>query len=61
MPNNLDLPDELAALIEKREQDDRRAANQASGEAGAGAAPGVERRSGEDRRSTPPTADPPPA
>jgi hypothetical protein len=29
MPNPLDLPDELLSLIEKRDQDDRRAASEA--------------------------------
>ncbi|QDV74255.1 hypothetical protein [Botrimarina mediterranea] len=51
MSNRLELPDDLASLIEKREQDDRRQAA-----AGPPSAIG-ERRSGVDRRD----ADLPPA
>ena len=44
MPNRLELPDDLASLVEKREQDDRR-----QGSDGPPAATG-ERRSGVARR-----------
>ncbi len=50
MANRLDLPPELAALIEKREQEDRRKQDQGTKAAGEGSADSKERRSSEDRR-----------
>ena len=57
MPNRLDLPPELASLIEKREQEDRRkqdldAEAQSSGEATDGTTSSEERRAGTDRRAS---------
>lgn len=54
MPNRLDLPPELAALIEKRERDRRQQEADAQADPPAtdapGSTPSEERRSGEDRR-----------
>lgn len=54
MPNRLDLPPELAALIEKRERDRRQqeadAQADSSAEEAKASTPSEERRSGEDRR-----------
>lgn len=57
MPNRIDLPPELAALIEKREQEDRRKQDldtkvQSTGDAADGATSSEERRAGTDRRAS---------
>lgn len=49
MPNRLELPEELASLIEKREQADRRGAEGQEPEN----RPAIERRTGDDRREEP--------
>lgn len=53
MSNRLELPDDLASLIEKREQDDRRQANDGPPDATG------ERRTGADRRDEDPSPAPP--
>ncbi len=60
MPNRLELPEDLGSLIEKREQEDRRATGAEKPEPGKRTSqPATDRRSGEDRRNsesdTPPT------
>lgn len=48
MPNRLELPEELLALIEKREGDERRQ----DGSTAEVAADPADRRTGEDRRAS---------
>lgn len=50
MANRLELPDELKALIEKREQQRRQSEKQDAEQEDQAAYNGPERRSGKDRR-----------
>ncbi|MEM6798304.1 MAG: hypothetical protein AAF589_02215 [Planctomycetota bacterium] len=52
MPNRIELPDDLASLIEKREQEDRRVSGVEPVEPGKRKSNGqADRRSGKERRS----------
>jgi hypothetical protein len=56
--NRLELPDDLASLIEKREQDDRRQANDGPPDATGERRTGADRRD-EDLRDEDPSPAPP--